>query len=325
MRSILKWGLVLAALLVAGRAHAQAPPALKVEGALKAKPYTVVKLWPGNVPEGAATVWEWDDEKASGETCGANLFFAAPPGNHRVKLLAIRVKDGKTELFVARAVVVVAGAEPPPQPQPPPAKPPGSTPRTEDEAKAAIGRIRFGNAGCTAAVIYPRRPDGRWDILTAAHCTGRVGAKGRFEVGGFSYAVTVTAWDQAADVCWLVTDAPQEDLPCAVLAKELPPAGTPLWHRSFGVSQPGNKETGRVVNPNFRSGMLSMTLSFSSGDSGGPNFRADTHEIVATTFGYIGGSPCGGSCVRAWQLRPGGMTVPEILEGHRPTGLMPLD
>jgi hypothetical protein len=321
---------LLALALLSLRGHAQAPAQpgkpepLKIDGNLKIKPHQIAKLWPANVPEGAATLWEWDEEKASGETCGANLFLTAPPGSHKVKLLALTLsKDGKLTVQVARAVVVVEGATPPSP------APPKTGARTEDEAKAAIGRISFGNSGCTATVIHPRRPDGRWDILTAAHCTGGVGSKGKFEVGGFSYAVTVTVRETSSDISWLVTDTPQEDLPSAILSKELPPTGTPIWHRSFGVDRPGNKEEGRVLSQRPRANMVGMSLKFSSGDSGGGNFRTDTNEVIATTFGIIGGVPCGGSCVRAWQLRPGGMTLPEELtdetsEGARPLGLMPL-
>src|SRR5262245_33958245 len=161
-----------------GQAPSQPPP-LKIEGELKVKANKLVRLWPANVPDGAGVLWDWDTERVDGYQCGVNLFLAAPPGNHGIKLIAIRVKDGQTQLSVVRGTVVVEGVgEKPPGPTPPPSV------KTEDEAKAAIGRIRFGNAGCTATVIYPRRSDGRWDILTAAHCTGGVGSRGRFEVGG---------------------------------------------------------------------------------------------------------------------------------------------
>jgi hypothetical protein len=36
------------------------------------------------------------------------------------------------------------------------------------DSVAALGRFRFGKAGCTATMIGSRRPDGCWDVLTAA-------------------------------------------------------------------------------------------------------------------------------------------------------------
>lgn len=195
---------------------------------------------------------------------------------------------------------------PPPKVDPPIVVPPPSQPKTDPVL--ATGRLRFGSSGCTATVIGPRRPDGRWDVLTAAHCTGNPGARGTLTMkDGRVLPVTVAVREQTADISWMVTDGPVESLPFATLAAVNPGTDTPIWHEGYGVDRPGNHEAGRVLGITSQ-GQLSMELSVSSGDSGSGIFRADTNELVAvvccTTRKGAKVVMYGGSCERANQLRP---------------------
>jgi len=194
--------------------------------------------------------------------------------------------------------------------------------------EAATGQLRFGNAGCTATVMYPRRSDGRWEILTAAHCTGGVGSKGSIKLkDGRTIAVTVAVRDQKCDVSWLVTDdATLTELPYAKLAVGDPAVGVSIWHMGYGVDKPGNKETGAVVRGPDSKGQLEMTLSVSSGDSGSGIFRSDNGELIAvvccTSSMGRPGSMWGGSATSAARLRPSirvGIEHPiEIFQGDEP-------
>jgi hypothetical protein len=125
---------------------------------------------------------------------------------------------------------------------------------------------------------------------------------------GRTLKVTRTAIDRVSDLCWMVTDEAHDDLPFAQLAKDVPPVGTAIWHAGYGVDKPGNTETGTVSGGVNSTGKLAMTLSVSSGDSGGGIFRADTNELISavccTTRLAGKGVMFGGSSVEAAKLRP---------------------
>lgn len=187
-------------------------------------------------------------------------------------------------------------AEPPPPGQP-------------ADPVAATVRLRFGNSGCTATVVGPRRPDGKWDVLTAAHCTGGVGSRGTITLkNGQSLAVTVTVRNTTADLAWMVTDQVIEQLPFANLATTNPAPGTALWHQGYGIDVPGNRETGTVTRGPDQNGQLQMHLSVSPGDSGSGIFRQDTGELIAVTCCTSGlarrAAMWGGASTVAINLRP---------------------
>jgi hypothetical protein len=205
------------------------------------------------------------------------LEFAAPPGTYEIELLVIQQGDDGLVVEESQVTVVIEGCGPvSPKPGP---KPP------EDgklDPVNALGRIRFGNAGCTATVIGPRRPDGRWDVLTAAHCVSGVGARGTLILkDGRSFGLRVVAYHKTPDVTWCVTDDEVKDMPYALIAESNPPVDTPVWHMGFGVDKPGNREDGTVADRENGQGQLRMILSVSSGDSGGGIFRTDTNELVS--------------------------------------------
>lgn len=292
---------LLAALGGAGAASAaEAAPPPAVAGPAAVGEHTLARFEAVNVPPKAALLWRVTPaEKIDRATTPRGRFeFAAPPGEYVVELLVITVSpDGAADVAEVRHKVRVGG---------PSQAPPGKA----LDPVAAIGRITFGSAGCTATVIHPRRPDGRWDVLTAAHCTETgVGSRGSMLLkDGTRFGVTVAARDTAADVCWLVTDrADLAELPAAELAAELPAVGVKVWHMGFGVDKPGNREDG-VVTGQTPDGKLRFTLSVSSGDSGGAIVRADTGHVVAcvccTTGKGARVTMFGGHCLSARALRP---------------------
>jgi hypothetical protein len=165
-----------------------------------------------------------------------------------------------------------APAEPitpkPTAPTPPPPPPPPPAPKAD--VWNAIGRIQFGNAGCTATIIGPRRADGRWDVLTANHCIEGQPTVGAMRLrDGREFQVRLVGRAKGPDAAWLITDEKNLDLPFAFLADNLPSKGDKIFHGGFGVHVPGNREEGSVVVPDNGDGQTQFRLSVSSGDSGG--------------------------------------------------------
>lgn len=171
-------------------------------------------------------------------------------------------------------------SKPKPKPQPKPEEEPEEMPT--GDASQAIGRIQFGSAGCTANIIGPRRKDGRYDILTAAHCIARVGQRGEMQLrSGKRFAVSVVVFDKGADCCWLVTDGNVGALPFLLLAERTPQIGSEVWHCGFGIDNPGNREDGILkANPNHE-GQVEFELSVSPGDSGGAILDEATKRVIS--------------------------------------------
>lgn len=266
----------------------------RITGATKVKPYTLVRLRAEGVDAKAALLWRIHPAKDAhrATTPRGVLEFTGKPGLYEIELLVIRTTAEGLNVEETRVTVEIEG---------------GGGGKTD--AEAALGRLRFGAAGCTATVIGPRRGDGRWEMLTAAHCTGAVGTSGTFTLSdGRTFNVTVVARNSTADLAWLKTDAPVEEMPHALLATRNPAIGTEVWHQGFGVDRPGNREVGRVTGVESSQGQLAMELSVSSGDSGGSIFRTDTGEVVAvvccTTERGRKVLMFGGSCEQAARLRP---------------------
>lgn len=158
----------------------------------------------------------------------------------------------------------------PPTTQPlPPAALPVQPPQVADALKA-IGKIQFGNAGCSGTIIAPSLADRRWLILSAQHCVNNQPKKGVFITrDGKRFGIEVLKTDPTSDVAWMVTTEPHDEMPFAYLADDLPKAGDKVWHAGYGVDIPGNREDGKVVEPENSRGQTQFDLSVSSGDSGG--------------------------------------------------------
>lgn len=172
----------------------------------------------------------------------------------------------------------------PPVAPPAPAEPAPKTPPAPPKADplAAIGRIQFGNAGCTATIIGPRLADGRYWALTAAHCVSAKGQRGSMRLrDGRSFGLVVQAIDRESDCCWCLTDTNAQELPHATVARSSPAVGSRIWHAGYGVDVPGNREDGTVeAGPNAE-GQIRMRLSVSSGDSGGGICLNDSGEVIS--------------------------------------------
>lgn len=269
---------VALALLASAAALADPP---KIGGKVKYEPHELIRLKAENVPDKAAMIWKISPSKGTWKatTPKGVLEFACVPGTFEVTLLVIsQTADG---LSVDEASIIIeaegCGGKLPPAPEKPSPK------DGKHDPVGAIGKVRFGNAGCTAAAIYPRRPDGRWDVLCAAHCVSAVGERGTLSLkDGRVIGVRVAALDKTCDVSWFVTDESVDDMPYAKLAAKNPEVGAKVWHAGYGVDRPANREDGEVQESENQSGQTRFLLSVSSGDSGGPIFRADTDEVVSS-------------------------------------------
>ena len=190
--------------------------------------------------------------------------------------------------LIAAIAVTIRGGSPgnsPPMTQPPstiPTLPPGK-PAPAADPLAAIGQIQFGSAGCSATIVGPRREDGRWDILTAAHCLKGQPESGRLKLrDGRVITVRAASQDARSDAAWLVTVDPHDSLPFALLADKLPEPGERVWHAGFGIDNPGIREDGEVVNGQNSDGQTQFILSVSSGDSGGGIALDRTGRILSS-------------------------------------------
>jgi hypothetical protein len=170
----------------------------------------------------------------------------------------------------------------PPAPMPEPQPLPKPKPQATPDAPAALVRIQIGNSGCTATVIGPRREDGRWWLLSAAHCTKRVGDRGSARLkDGRTFGFFVASREEAPDVAWLVTETNSEEYPFALLAQTSPKPGDKVWHAGYGVHVPGNREDGTVEAGPDQNGQIRYRLSVSSGDSGGGICLNEKNEVIS--------------------------------------------
>ncbi len=304
---------VLSAIVVAQ----EAPPANKI----KVAPFKLVKIVHEKPDPNTLVLWRVspskDVDRAS--TVETVLEFTAPPGVYTVEKLVCASKDGKPTLVeevfytveIDKCCDKVPPVVTPPTPKDPPVTPPA--PKPKPDPVNALGRIQFGNAGCTATVVWPRRSDGRWDLLTAEHCVDAVpiGARGQMQLRNSNsrIGVVLVSRESKSDIAWLVTDsADLADLPFAILADKTPAPGTKIWHAGYGVHIPGNREDGEILQLPNSDNQVQYALSVSSGDSGGGIFNNETGELLSpvccTTQKNVKARVWGGSPERATQLRP---------------------
>lgn len=210
------------------------------------------------------------------------------PRRERIIQFAAALFAATLAAFAARYGIVLPPLPPPVpvEPSKPAPMPPGPEQQGgKADAAAAIVRLSFKGVGCSATVIGPRRPDGRWWVLTAAHCSESPGQHGTIRfLDGRTAGVVVQSRDVKSDCCWMVTESNSETYPFALLAARSPAVGDPVWHASYGVDRPGNKERGQVSALPDDNGQVRFLLSVSSGDSGG--------GIVVDSAGDVVGAIC---------------------------------
>lgn len=303
--------LPLLVILAAGVAGPPLPACagLRIEGNLTVKQHRFVRLTAAGHDADAALDWTIDREAdVDLVEVGDQLLFVAPPGEYVVTCTALKIDGKRLSKSKCRVRVIIEGNPAKPPPAAPPAKP---AHQTKEEAERALCRLRVGSSGCTATVIGPRRADGKWDILTAAHCWGAAVTTGTVTLqDGRTLKVRRVAIDRNADICWMVTEDPVESLPHAWLSPAVPEKGSACWHAGWGVDRPRNTERGTVSGPVDRNGQLPMHLSVSSGDSGGGIFRSDTNQVISCvccTRAKGAAAPMwGGACTVASAMRPKG-------------------
>lgn len=271
---------------------------LKIAGEVKYPPHSLVKLRAEGVSEKVGLRWRVSPGKGvQRATNPRGVFeFCAPPGTYEVELLVVTATADGVNLEEAYATVTIGEAKPDPPPQ-------------KSDAVQATVRLQFGSSGCTATIIGPRRADGKWDVITAAHCTGGINARGSITLkDGRRFSVKVISRNRDADLCWMVTEEAVESLPCAMLAPSNPEPGSKVWHKGYGIDEPQSLETGLVQRSENSQGQLQIYLSVSPGDSGSGIFREDSNELVAvvccTSALAREASMWGGSVEMALKMRP---------------------
>jgi hypothetical protein len=197
----------------------------------------------------------------------------------------------------------------PPCPKDPP--PNGGTPPPGGyDTMAARAVIRFGNSQCTASVIGPRQANGRWHLFSAAHCMA-AGARGTARLmDGRTVNVRVVAHERRSDIAWLETESDAiSSLPSTRLATTSAAAGTRASHAGFCQRTGGKRMPVTVQATPDANAQVRFFGAVCPGDSGGPVWRDDTGEVLAsvccTTNLQGNGNFWGGGSVRALQLRPG--------------------
>lgn len=166
---------------------------------------------------------------------------------------------------------------------PPPPKPPGPIePPPLKQPADAIGRITFGNSGCTATIIGPvGATDQKLHILTAAHCVN-LGAVGKMTLkDGRVLGVTCVARDAQSDAAWLTAIRPAGDVPYLMLADADPAEGSDVWHQGYGVDKPNNRESGKYLGVTSDQRQCRFRLSVSPGDSGGGIILDASSRVVS--------------------------------------------
>lgn len=290
---------------------ANTAPKITVSADLKVKPFSLARVKLDGVPAGAGVVWRvYPNVGISRATTARDtLEFVAPPGVYAVEILVIR--NGKDGIEIDEQTISVEFEQCCQDKKPPTQPPEPKTPKSKANPEKAIGKIQFGDAGCSATVVAPRRSDGRWDVLTAAHCVSAIGQRGKlYTQDGRALGVSVVSIHENQDLCWLVTDDKIEEMEYAEIASDDPQPKVKIWHKGYGIDKPGNRESGEVVASADSNGQLRFLLSVSSGDSGGGIFREDTGELISavccTTQKGAKASVWGGSTTEIRRTRPRG-------------------
>lgn len=178
-------------------------------------------------------------------------------------------------------------------------------PAAPSDPRPAVGVLRVGTGQCTATVIGPRRADGSYDVLSAAHCTGGPGTRAVLQLPGrAALALVVVVRNGGTDVSWLRTGAAVGALPSAVLHAGAVPVGTAVWHASYGRRRPGQVERGALIGKDQRRGWYTWSYQATPGASGGAVFRSSNSAVIGVHSVAGGGTTSGPAGAVANKLRP---------------------
>jgi hypothetical protein len=166
---------------------------------------------------------------------------------------------------------------------PPPITDPERPPDNgEKDPWKAIGKIAMQGGYCSGTVVAPRREDGRYRIVSAAHCFKQVGERASFiQRDGTARPITVIAIDRRADIAICSTETGQGAMASTDISLGTPPVGHKIWHGGYGRHLPGNKEVGTVLSSPNADNQVKYRLSVSPGDSGGGIITDDTGALLS--------------------------------------------
>lgn len=167
----------------------------------------------------------------------------------------------------------------------------------------AVGKFVVGSEHGTATVIAPRRKDGRWDVLTVAHCVLDARRGTLHTQFGERITLVVGRVDVSHDLAWMVTERDDLDLYAAKLAEAPAKEGDEVWvcgHAAgYGPDVEGLRREGKV---------------------GGRAFRRRDHFLLPVTFGDSGsaifdsrGRVVGVVCSTRQPRGPRGPVVSDVL------------
>jgi hypothetical protein len=158
-------------------------------------------------------------------------------------------------------------------------------PSEEDKPAAnpcdAIAKIIMTGGYCSATIVGPKRDDGRWYLVSAAHCHRRIGEEVTVVLrNGISFGARVIAINRKSDCSILLTDKRHDKLPWLRIAESYE-VGDKVFHCGYGVHIPGNREDGYIVAKENTDLQIRYRLSVSQGDSGGGIVMAKTGELLS--------------------------------------------
>jgi hypothetical protein len=160
------------------------------------------------------------------------------------------------------------------------------TPQPEEDKPAAnpcdaIAKIIMSGGYCSATIVGPKREDGRWYLVSAAHCHRRVGEEVTVVLrNGISFGARVIAINRKSDCSILLTDQSHDKLPWLRIADTYE-IGDKVFHCGYGVHIPGNREDGYIVAKENADLQIRYRLSVSQGDSGGGIVATKTGELLS--------------------------------------------
>jgi hypothetical protein len=218
--------------------------------------------------------------------CPQVLDQSTKPIKEFITKLVDALADGKS--FLEALLIALRPEAPPPPP------PPGGL--TEEQATLTQARIRFGSAGCTATLL-DRTRNGKRLMLTAYHCVRGQPIQGSATFPGQNAInARVIAYNVQADICVLELDT--DPLRQGALVRpEVPPPGTAVWHRGYGIDKPGSKVEGTAISGPDSAGMIRMRMTASPGDSGAAVFDQNNMLVclpvccVSSDGSLFGGGP----------------------------------